>query len=440
MNRLFSLIFFLVCTTTLSGQVLTLPEAINIALRNSLDIQLVKNNLQISNLNNSAGIAGGLPVVTATGSDNEQSVDINQNLSQKISGRDSSYHIQRKGAVSNQLSAGVGGNLLLYNGLRVVATRQRLAELEKQSREYVASQIQTVIAGVMTSYYDVVRQQGYIKTIDQSIDVARQKLEIIKAQQNVGLANNADLFQAQLDLNNLLQTKQSQLLVIEQSKTSLLSLLTLRPDSSVAISDTIIVDRSVVLGNVLDSLHSSPDFLAAAGQVRINQIIEKETAAQRYPTVRVSAGYNYTRNQATAGQILLNQLNGPFAGFNFIIPIYNGSVYKRQQQIAGVNTRNAGLQEKMLLRDNQANAVRTYQAYTSALLQLETAQKNVVLARQLLDLVLQRFQYRQNTIVEVTIAEQSFETAAYSLINLSYAAKAAEVELNRLTGRLSPLQ
>ncbi len=439
MNRLFYVIVFLACTVPMSAQVLTLPEAINIALRNSLDMQLVKNNLQISNLNNSPGIAGGLPVVTATGSDNEQTVDINQNVSQKISGRDSSYHIQRKGAVSNQLSAGVGGNLLLYNGLRVVATRQRLAELEKQSREYVASQIQTVIAGVMTSYYDVVRQQGYIRTIDQSIDVAKQKLEIIKAQQNVGLANNADLFQAQLDLNNLLQIKQSQQLVIEQSKTSLLSLLTLRPESSVVISDTIIVDRSVVLGNVLDSLHSSPDFLAAAGQVRINQIIEKETAAQRYPTVRVSAGYNYTRNQATAGQILLNQQNGPFAGFNFIIPIYNGSVYKRQQQIAGVNTRNAGLQEKMLLRDNQANAVRTYQAYTSALLQLETAQKNVALARQLLDLVLQRFQYRQNTIVEVTIAEQSFETAAYSLINLSYAAKAAEVELNRLTGRLTPL-
>ena len=59
----------------------------------------------------------------------------------------------------------------------------------------------------MTSYYDIVRQQGYIKTIDLSIAVAQKKLDIVRAQQSVGLANNADLFQSQLDLNNLLQIR-----------------------------------------------------------------------------------------------------------------------------------------------------------------------------------------------------------------------------------------
>ena len=196
-------------------------------------------------------------------------------------------------------------------GLRVKATKKRLEELEKQSQEYVSSQIQNVIAAVMTSYYDVVRQQSYLKTFDQSIGVAEKKLEIVKAQQSVGLANNADLFQAQLDLNNLLQSKVQQQLVIDQAKTCLLSLLTLKPDSTVVISDTIIVDQSVLLGNVLDSLSNNPDIIAADQQIRINELIEKETAAQRYPTIRASTGYNYNRTQSTAGQTLLNQQNGP---------------------------------------------------------------------------------------------------------------------------------
>jgi len=438
MKRLFISFSGLIFCAAAGAQQLRLHDAVSIALKNSLDIQLVKNNLQISDINNNIGIAGALPQVTATGSDLESSVDINQNLSQKINGLDSTYHIQRNGVTSNQLSGGGSAGILLYNGFRVMATKKRLAELEKQSQQYVNSQIQNVIASVMTSYYDVVRQQDYIKTIDQSIAVSEKKLEIIKAQQSVGLANNADLFQAQLDLNNLVQTKVSQQLVIDQAKTGLLGLLTLRRDSTLTISDTILVDRSVVLGNVLNNLTTNPDIIAADDQISINELIEKETAAQRYPTVRASAGYNYSRNQATAGQILLNQQYGPFAGFNFIIPIYNGSIYKRQQKIAGINTNNAGLQKDMLVRDYTTNAVKTYQAYASSLVQLETAQKNVELAQKLLDLILQRFQLRQNTIVDVTIAEQAFETASFSLTNLSYASKASEIELKRLTSKLAP--
>ena len=429
----FYFIFFLV-PVALLAQPLRLQEAVNIALKNSLDIQLVKNNQQITDVNNYIGVAGGLPVVTSTASDNESFSNVNQ----KINTTSGIQNIQRNGASANTLAAGVTGSMLLYNGLRVVATKKRLEELEKQSQQYVNSQIQNVIAGVMTSYYDVVRQQGYIKTIDQSISVAEKKLDIIKTQQNVGLANNADLFQAQLDLNNLQQTKQSQQLVIDQAKTGLLTLLTLKPDSVIAISDTILVDKSIVLGNVLDNLSSNPDIIAAGDQIHINELIERETAALRYPTVRGSAGYSYNRNQASAGQVLLNQSYGPFVGINVGIPIYNGSIYKRQQKVAEINTLNAGIQKNILQRGYSAGAVKTFQAYSSAMLQLETAQKNLELSKKLLDLVLQRFQLRQATIVDVTLAQQGFETAAFSLINLSYASKSSEIELKRLSNKLTP--
>jgi outer membrane protein TolC len=434
MKSLFFSCLFFVLGIAAHSQQLGLQDAVGIALRNSLDIQLVKNNQQIATVNNNIGIAGGLPLVTATGSDNEQSSNVNQ----KVNTTSGIQNIQRNGASTNNLTGGLTGSILLYNGLRVQATKKRLEQLQLQSEQYVNSQIQNIIAAVMTSYYDVVRQQGYIKTIEQSIAVASKKLEIIKAQQGVGLANNADLFQAQLDLNNLQQTQKSQQLVINQAKTGLLTLLTLKPDSLINISDTIIIDKSIVLGNVLENIKSNPDIAAATQQIAINSLIEKETNAQRYPTVRGSAGYNYSRNQASAGQVLLNQNFGPFVGVNFAIPIYNGSIYKRQLKIASINTKNADLQTKMLVRDYSGQTVKTFQAYANAMDQLETAQKNLELSQKLMDLVLQRFQLRQATIVDVTLAQQGFETAAYSLINLSYAAKATEVELKRITSKLTP--
>jgi outer membrane protein len=438
MKRLFLLNLLLVFNTLAFCQQMRLPDAVSIALKNSLDIQVVRNNLNINEVSNSYGFAGGLPLVTASGSDNEQSVNIKQKISQKINGVDTSYNIIRNGATSNQLTGGASGSIVLFNGLRIVSTKRALEEMEKQGQEYVNSQIQNVIASVMTSYYDIVRQQGYIKTIKQSIAVSSQKLDIVKAQQGVGLANNADLFQAQLELNNMIQARESQQLVIDQAKTNFLVLLTLKPDSLIEISDTIIVDKSVALGDIINNLSTNPDVIAADEQIKINRFIEKETAAQRYPTIRATAGYNYSRNQASAGQTLLNQQYGPLAGFNFIIPIYNGSIYKRQQKIAEINTRNSALQKDIIIRNYSSDAVKTFQAYSSSLIQLETAQKNFELAQKLIALVLQQFQLRQKTIVDLTVVQQTFETAAFTLTNLSYASKSSEIELKRLTGKLTP--
>ena len=97
--------------------------------------------------------------------------------------------------------------MLLYNGSRVVATKHRLEQLELQSEQYLNSEVQNTMASVMVSYYDIVRQQAYIKTIDKSIDVAQKQLDIVKTQQSVGMANNADLFQSQINLKCIVAAK-----------------------------------------------------------------------------------------------------------------------------------------------------------------------------------------------------------------------------------------
>jgi len=292
------------------------------------------------------------------------------------------------------------------------------------------------MAAVMMSYYDIVRQQDLVKTIDKSIDVAQKKLDIVKVQQSVGMANNADLFQSQLDLNALVQQKQQQSLVIDQAKTGLLLLLNIKPDSLVNISDTIVVDTTLLIGNILNDLNRNADILAADNQVKINQLTVKETAALRYPSLQGSAGYNFNRSKTAAGNILLNQNNGAFAGLTLGIPIYNGSVYKRQQKVAEINVQNANLQRNIVLRNYTAQAVQNYQAYVSSLQQLDSQKTNVELAQKLIDLVLLRFQLRQATIIEVTQAQQSFQNAAYTLTNLSFAAKSSEIELKRLINQI----
>lgn len=406
-----------------------LRQAINIALKNSLDIQVAQNQVSVDSIYNNYGVAGGLPLFTGTLNDNEQFTSVYQKLN-------SGQVIERNGVAANQLTSNVTGSILLFNGGRVVATKKRLEQLQQQSLKLLNSQVQNIIADVSNAYYDVVRQQGYIKTIERSIDAARQRLEIVKTSQAVGLANNADLFQSQIDLNALIQQQQAQELVIAQSKSELLRLLTLKADSAIVIQDSIMVDQSINFSSILNRLESNPDILAAQDEIFINRQIVKETAAQRYPSVRATTGYSFSRNNAGAGQIVLNQSYGPTVGVSIGIPIYNGSIFKRQQKAADINVNTASAQRDILVRDYTANAVKTYQAYSSTMKQLQTEQSNYQLTSQLLELVLKRFQLRQATIVEVKNAQQSFEESGYRLINLNYAAKFAETELKRLASLL----
>jgi outer membrane protein len=431
MKPLIVYILLVVVTVTAKAQSqLTLTDAINLAMKNSLDIQLANNSVQANTILNSTGIAGGLPVVTGSLSDNETVSNINQKLN-------SGESISRNGAATNNFVMGLSGSILLYNGNRVVATKKRLGLLELQSKDLLNAQIQNIIANVMMGYYDIVRQQSYMKTIDRSIDASNQQLDVVKARQSVGLANNADLFQAQIDLNALLQAKQSQQVVVDQAKTELLRLLTVKADSAININDTIIVDKAIKLDVILNSLNKNAEIAAAEQQVRINEQVVKETAALRYPSVRATTGFNFTRNKAAGGQLLLNQNYGPYVGVSLSIPIYNGSIYKKQQQVASIDVRNADINKQILVRDYSSQVVKSYQSYAATLQQITTEQQNYDLSNRLLELALQRFRLRQATIVDVKNAQQSFEESGYRLVNLNFAAKSAEIELKRLANQLS---
>ena len=429
MKKYFTLFLWLIQIVGFSQNRLSLSDAVNIALKNSLGVKIAKNNLNISTINNDYGVAGGLPTVTLSANDKQQTTNVKQELS-------TGQVIEKTGASSNSGAASVDATLPVYAGGRIATEKKRLEQVQQLTEQQLNSRGLLVASNVMLKYYDIVRQQSYYKTLRHSIDVSEQKLNIVKTQREVGLSNNADLFQSQLDLNAQKQALEAQQLIIDQGKTDLLTLLTLKTDSTIAIEDTILIDKNLKLDSIFANLYVNPDVIAADKQIRINELVQTEMDALRYPTVNAIGGYNFTRTQSAAGSTLFNQNLGPYVGLNLALPIYNGSIYKKQYQVSSINTNTSKLVKDTLVLGYTSLAVKTFQSYASNLKQLETQQKNYELSLQLLDLVLQRFQLRQATIVDVKNAQQTFENAAYSLVNISYASKAAEIQLRKLANKL----
>lgn len=123
--------------------------------KNSYDIQLVENNLAIAKNNNNIGVAGGLPTITNTTTNNNTLTTINQTFP------DANRNTSRNGVDGSTLNNGLNASMLLFNGYRVQATKSRLASLETQNKALLESQLLNTISTVMQQYYNVVRQQAF---------------------------------------------------------------------------------------------------------------------------------------------------------------------------------------------------------------------------------------------------------------------------------------
>lgn len=410
---------------------LTLSQALQTALKNSLDLQISRTNVDVQELYDSPGFAGALPTVGINASNN---IVVNNTQQEFNAGP----NVTRVGARSTQYNVGLAGSYTLYNGGLVVATRQRLGELAQISQLQLNSTVQNVLADVSLKYYAVVQQQRYIRTLAASVEVSKQKLNLIKTRQRVGLANNADLFQAQLDLNAQLETQQQQALAAQQATADLLRALTLDLDTRVAVEDTIPVNLSLRWADINASLTRNPDLLAAERQVRVNELLERAARAALYPSLALNSGTNFARSQNAVGNTLFNQSYGPYAGLSVGVPIYSGGVNKRLVKIAQLNTHTAELQRTALEKTYRLNALKAWEAYQQTLALVNTAQQSYSTAKKLLNLVQLRLDAGLSTLVDVKLAQQSFEDAGYRLTNYRYTAKSAEITLQQLAALLTP--
>jgi outer membrane protein TolC len=360
---------------------------------------------------------------------NSSLIDLNQKLS-------SGVNTVRNGVSNKSLNSGVTASMLLFNGFQVKATKARLDMLQKQSLTVLNMQIQNTIAAIMAEYYDVIRQQNYLNIIRSTIDQSSKKLEIVKNRYNVGMANEADLLQAQMDLNAAEQNLKEQQLAIGGAKTNLLQTMGVKKFSDVSVQDTIIPDRTIQKEAVIDFLDKNPLYISAEQQVKINEQIVKEKKSLRYPVIRVNGGYNYTYNSSSAGFNLFTKNYGPAVGATLAVPIFNGNISKTSQKVASLNVKNAEIERENVLHSLKADALKTLDNYSSTLQQIDSQEKNYRDATKLVNIILQRFRLNQATILEVKAAQSSFEAAANTLANLQFSAKVAEIELKRLTSEL----
>jgi len=425
----FLLLFWLNGAVLMAQNNIGLRSAIQSALTNNLQLQIARNDAQIAHNNNHTGNAGMLPTVSLNASDNPSLTNINQEY---INGTT----IIRKGVFNNTIGTNILGTYTLYDGMKMFATKHKLEALDRVGNTQLQAQIQNIISRVILSYSNIVRQQQYLAVVKQLNELSEQRLEIVNARKVAGVANNTDVYLAQLDLETRKQSLLSQQAIIKNAYTDLNLLMSIKADSMYQVEPFSLRNTPLQKGTLDSMLLRNPDLMLAHHQSDIAEQTQKEIAAARSPLLRLTGAYNYNLSQSQAGFALLNQSNGPQAGISLSLPLFTGNINSQNYANAKLNVQSSQWREQLTLQTVQSTYQQTWENYITALVQIQSDELAIGTAKQYMDLMQLRFKNGQNTIIELKEAQRSYEETYYRYISNQYIAKLAETQLLGLTGQL----
>ena len=411
-------------------ELLPLEDAVKIALENNYDIKLAKNELKIDELNNSIGNAGMLPTINALVTDNNSITNTKQT---QADGSERTLD----GARNMNLTYGVGLDWTVFDGLRMFARKEQLNILQKQGEAELKLAILTKISEVYLNYFDLVQQQQQLAAIDTAIVISQERVTTAQNRFSIGKASKLEVLNAQVDLNTDKSLQLKQLETLKNAKIRLNEILARDVQTEFVVANEISVDEQLKYDELKSAAENQNPQLQA--QMLTKNSAEqqlKQVKAGRYPTIRITSGYNFTRSEASLGFITQSSNRGFAYGFNASMPIFNGNLQNRNERIAKVQLENANvtLEQQKRSLESQLNAA--FASYTTNLELTKVEAQNLKIAAQNLDITLAKFKIGTITPIEFRTAQQNFLEAKVRYSNALYLTKIHEITLKELAGSL----
>ncbi|MFL9829408.1 TolC family protein [Flavobacterium sp. ST-87] len=425
------LILILLSATSLRAQqMLTIEDALKIALENNYEIKIATNDLKADQANNTIGNAGMLPTLTANVVDNNNI----QNLSQiRIDGTENSLN----NAKNNSLNYGVSLGWTIFDGMSMFAKRAQFQELQKLGESKLKLSILTKIGDVYETYFDLVQQQQQLAALDSTLVISNQRLALAENRFSIGKASKLEVLNAQVDLNTdkvmLLRQKE----LFSNTKTLLNQILARDTKIDFIVNDIFNVDSALKLDKLSElAQKQNPQLQAQIINKRVAELQLKQVKSTRYPTIRVSSGYNFSETQSSLGFTTQSSARGFNYGFSASLNLFDGFAQHRNEKIAHLAIDNAKLQIEQQNLNIETQLATAFQTYLTNLELIELEQTNQAIAKKNLDITLDKFHIGTITTLEFRTAQLNYVNATVRYSNAQFQAKLSEIALKELAGKL----
>ncbi len=326
--------------------------------------------------------------------------------------------------------------LLLDNGQRELRIRQSSRSAEA-TRQNTRDAIRRVLFQTARAYYEVLRRKELLQVADTAVRRAETLLEVARAQAEVGAAPQKDVLQAEADLANARVQQIQARNALRLAETDLKRLIgwdALQPLPALdAPAAAPAPDPSISLEQLWQRARlQRPDLRNAELSLQISRLGLDSARLDSLIRLQISArGFReYEPNSRTQGSISV------IASY----PLFDGGLTRANLREAEASLQSAQFRLQQAERDAYAEVESALLSVRESAERLEASRLAVAAAQRNFDAAQESLREGVGTIVEVLTAQLALITAETNLVQATYDAAVAELQLRLAVGDKLPVE
>jgi outer membrane protein TolC len=411
--------------------VLSLKDAVEIGLANNYSILLSRQDEQIARNNVTPGNAGMLPTVAASGS---ASRDISSNRMEMADGSVS----RSANDASARYSAGLALDWTVFDGLGMFATYEKLQELALMGEATSRRTIQNTIASIITTYFDIVRQQDELDIMKSILRVSRLRLTNARDRYEAGVAARLEVLSSRVDYNTDTTALLKQEEELRNTRIHLNRLLARDVNTDFVAGDSITLQTSLEYGATLQrALEANPDIALAEISIQVATSTLKEIRAEQWPVVRASTDFALGRSLQDQGAWSSNNTRSFNYGLSASIPLFDGSNLRRRIRNAQISRESVEMEHRETVLSVETQVALAFNAYERNRMLYQVESENLSVAGENLDAAMERYRVGAISAVQLRDAQRSYLSASNRVVEAAFNAKVAEITLLQLSGAIA---
>ncbi len=414
-----------VLSVRLTAQAYSLTECVDIALMNKETAKVAALDQRAAELNKKGSLSNILPEISFGSSWSKTNTPIGEIAS-------STY-----GSVFSSFGSSFSLSQTLYDGglsLNQIRSANNSFQIVRQAAR---QQRIAVILNVHQAFYQLLKNQQLLAVERKNLDLARQQVELVELQFELGAVKKTDLLKAEVQLGR------SKTNVLIQETNVRNAELELRNSMGLIGSATHfeVVDESSSLmplpeldESIANIEEFNPSLLVSRAQIMEAQLNRKIIFGSRLPRLSTTMSYGTTADEFSTLSKMENWSTS--ISLSLSIPLFSGYNLSTQQQTAELALRKQHyvyLNKKNDLQvqlENLLNSLANFQEL------IPLNEQVLTLAEEDLKLVQQRYSLGSAIILEVLDAQVSVSQARSILVSTKYDARIQETQLQAVLGTL----
>lgn len=423
------------------SQTITLKDAIKYALENKSDAKKAKLEIENSEYQIQEVRSRALPQISANGNMTYNPVLQLNALPGDFFGAPGTTILAPLG---QEWTAGGGISLTqnifdqaVFTGLKAAKSTREFYQINAQLTE------EQVIERVANNYYEVFVQREKLAVIDSNYINTTKARKIIQGQFDNGLAKKIDLDRITVKLYNINTQRQQLINAVQLQENALKFYMGMPIETPIILPKT---EFEVTPQSLIEAPNTAnrTEYLLLEKQEQLLSYQKKSIIAEYYPTLSLSAGYNYL-GQGPEMPLFAKPADGVYwsdyssIGLNLKIPIFTGFGTRARVRQADVDLRKiqADKEDTKLSLDLAFENARTQ--IENSLITIKNQKENAQLAQEVLDNTRNNYYQGLAPLTDLLDAENSLVEAQNNYTSALLEYKLAEIQLIKSKGALRTL-